>query len=243
MKKNISKILAVAAVTLFMFLSFTPATNAVENKKALNLVEVEVTDYNADGTTDTRIVLLEKSTIKNLKEDILSAESLSERLEVYKEYNLVSKDTNIKDWYNGMLEKADKLGIKDKNFLTKTKIKLPIMLRALTKVDSISIIGGSKRIGITPLIKLIGRITKLDLPRADILITQTGLINILNSKGIISNSIMLSLLGFNTHVGFVGTGIKIPFLLHIHSGYSALTFGIGLGLKIRSMNITELIQQ
>lgn len=241
MKKKITKISAVAVLTLFMVLSFMPATNAADDKKVLDLLEVEVTDYKSDGSTESRIVLMKRSVAKDLKEKFLDAETLAERLEVLKNFDLVSDDTTLKDWFDGMLEKAESIGLKDRNFLTRTKIRLPIMISALNKVTSVSIVGGSKRIGITPIIRLIELITKLDIPRADVIVTQSGMLSILNTKSVLSKNTMITVLGFTGHVGFVGTGIKIPLLMHAHTGYSALTFGLGLGFRVKRSNLNNLI--
>lgn len=241
MEKKITKIFAVAVVTLFMVLSFMPATNAADDKKLLDLLEVEVTDYKSDGSTDSRIVLMKRSVAKELKEKFLDAETLAERLEVLKNFDLISEDTTLEDWFNGMLEKAESIGVRDSNFLTRTKIRLPIMISALNKVTSVSIVGGSKRIGITPIIRLIELITKLDIPRADVIVTQSGLLSILNTKSVLSKNTMITVLGFTGHVGFVGTGIKIPLLMHVHTGYSALSFGLGLGLRVKRSNLNNLI--
>lgn len=242
MEKNKIKFLAIAIVGLFMVLSFSPTTTAVKNKNVLDLIEVEVTDYKSDGTKDTRTVLLEKSAIKDLKDRFLGAESLSEKLEVLKDFDLVSKDTSVQDWFSGMLDIANDLGIKNRNRLTRTKIKLPFMISALNKVSSVSIVGGSKRIGFTPLFRIIKKIFNLDkVTRADLLVTQSGLVSILDTKSVLSKNTMITLLGFTGHVGFVGTGIKIPFLMHIHVGYSALSFGMGLGFRVKRSNLNDII--
>ena len=242
MKNKITKIFAVALAAIFMVLSFMPATNAADNKKVLGLLEVEVTDYKSDGSTDSRIVLMERSVAKNLRDEFLAAETLAEKLEVLKNFNLVSDETNLKDWFNGMLEKAKSLGIREKNFLTRTKIKLPFMISALNKVSSVSIVGGSKRIGFTPLFRIIKKIFNLDkLTRADLLVTQSGLVSILDTKSVLSKNTMITLLGFTGHVGFVGTGIKIPFLMHIYLGHSALSFGMGLGFRVKRSNLNDII--
>ena len=236
MKNKITKIFAVALAAIFMVLSFMPATNAADNKKVLGLLEVEVTDYKSDGSTDSRIVLMERSVAKNLRDEFLAAETLAEKLEVLKNFNLVSDETNLKDWFNGMLEKAKSLGIREKNFLTRTKIKLPFM------ISSVSIVGGSKRIGFTPLFRIIKKIFNLDkLTRADLLVTQSGLVSILDTKSVLSKNTMITLLGFTGHVGFVGTGIKIPFLMHIYLGHSALSFGMGLGFRVKRSNLNDII--
>ena len=240
MKKNTQKIFAVAIIAFFMLLSLTPATSATKEKK-LGSIGVEVTDYLADGTSKTRKVFLERSDIKDLKNDILSAKTISERIEVLKKFNLVEEDKSALDWLKGMLERADKLGIRDKNFLTRTKIKLPFMISALNKVSSVSIVGGSTRIGVTPLFRIIKKLFKLDqVTRADLLVTQTGILSILDTKSVLSKNTMISLLGFTGHIGFVGTGIKVPFLLHIHTGYSALSFGLGLGFRIKRSNLKDV---
>ncbi len=240
MKKNTQKIFAVAIIAFFILLSLTPATSATKEKK-LDLIKVEVTDYLADGTTEKRDVFLEKTEIKDLKNKILSAETISEKLEVLKNFNLVSEEKSAMDWFKGMLNLADKLGIREKNYLTRTKIKLPFMISALNDVSSISVVGGSKRIGLTPIFKLIKAIFDLDqVTRADLLVTQTGLVNILDTKNILSKNTMINLLGFTGHIGFVGTGIKVPFLMHIYTGYSALSFGMGLGFRIKRSNLKDV---
>jgi len=58
---------------------------------------------------EKRTLSFTSSEINRLKDDILGVETLGERLEVLKKFDIVSKETTLDDWYNGMLEKADRL--------------------------------------------------------------------------------------------------------------------------------------
>ena len=236
MRKNISRMFVISVITLLLALAFIPATNSVENKKKADLKEIEVTNYNPDGSITTEIISIEKSDMNILKNKLINAKSLEDRLKVLKDYNIVSKDQTVDDLYQGMLSKAEKLGL-DKNFIFLPKFKSPIVISLFNKVNSASIGGFSTRIGVTPLIKIINIILKLNLPRLDIIDTTTALVGILNVKNPIARHTMINALGFYAHVGFVGTGIKFPIAFHVFSGYSVLTLGIGMGIHIKSLNL------
>ena len=114
------------------------------------------------------------------------------------------------------------------------------MLSAFNKVNAVSIGGTSTRLGFQFFIRIIEKITKLDIPRADILDLSSGLLNVLDVKNPLSKHTIISTLGFSGHIGFVGTSVKFPFLLHIFTGYSALSFHLGIGIHLKKFNIPEL---
>lgn len=235
MKKNISKIFVLSVIALFIALSFIPSINAAENIKEADLTKIEVTNYNPDGSTTTEIISIEKSDMEILKNKLINTNSLEERLEVLKEFSIISKDQSTDDLYQGMLKKAEKIGLEKS--LSIPKFRPPIVASLFNKVTSVSVGGFSTRIGVTPLIKIINIILKLNLPRLDIIDTTTALVGILNVNNPISKHTMVSALGFFGHVGFVGTSIKFPVALHIFSGFSVLTFGMGIGIHIKNRNL------
>jgi hypothetical protein len=236
MRKNISKLYVTAVITLFLILCFIPATNTAESIKKADLTEIEVTDYNPDGSITTKIVTIKKSDMITLKNKLVNSESIEENLNVLKEYNLVSKDQTPEDLYQGMLNKADLLGLDIKSSSI-PKIRPPIVISLFNKVTSVSIAGFSTRIGISPIIRIINLILKLNLPRLDIIDTSTSLFGILSVKNPIAEHVMVNAFGFYGHIGFVGTSIKFPIGFHIFSGYSVLTFGLGLGIHIKNQNV------
>jgi len=236
MRKSISKLFVVGVITLFIILTFTPAINAVEDIKEVNLTEIEVTNYNPDGSITTEIISIEKSDMESLKNKLVAAKSLENRLEVLKEYKIISKDQTEDELYQGMLNKAEKLGL-TRNLLSLPKFKLPILLSLFNKVTSITVGGFSTRIGVSPVIRLINLLTKLNLPRLDIIDTTTALVGILNVNNPLAKHTMVTAFGFMAHVGFVGTSIKFPVAFHVFSGYSAVTFGMGLGIHIKNRSL------
>jgi len=236
MKKNISKIFVIYVIALFMTLCIIPAINANENITESDLTEIEVTNYKSDGSITTEIISIKKSDMKILKNKLLNTESIEERLEVLKEYNIVSKNQTANDLYQGMLKKSNKIGL-DKSSLSIPKFRAPVVLSLFNKVTSVSVGGFSTRIGVTPLIKIINLILKLNLPRLDVIDTTTALVGILHVNNPIARHTMVSALGFFGHVGFVGTAIKFPIAFHVFNGYSALTFGLGIGIHIKNQNL------
>ena len=240
MKKNSSKLIIAGVVAMFLLLALAPSTNAVEIKNKNILKKVEVIDYKADGTKELRTIFFTDFEIKELKDKLLNSETLEERLGVLKEFKIISKDQTVEDWFEGMQEKAANLGIKNTNYLTRTKIRLPIMISAFNKVNAVSIGSTSTRLGFSPIIKIVEKLIKLDLPRADILDLSSGLINVLDVKNPLAKHFIISTFGFSGHVGFVGTAVKLPFLLNIYSGYSALSIHFGLGLHLKDNYLPSL---
>lgn len=219
-----------------MTLCIIPAINADEKITESDLTEIEVTNYNPDGSITTEMISIKKSDMQNLKNKLINTESIDERLEILKEYDIVSKDQTANDLYQGMLKKSNKIGL-DRSILSIPKFRPPIMVSLFNKVTSVSVGGFSTRIGVTPLIKIINLILKLNLPRLDIIDTTTALVGILNVNNPIAKHTMVSAFGFFGHVGFVGTSIKFPIAFHVFSGYSALTFGMGIGIHIKNQNL------
>ena len=116
MNKSVGKKFFVFGVlSLFLILAFTPATQAegdhdfTEVKEKLFNIEIE--EFKADGSIKKKVFEITQNEINKLKNELLSTESIEERLLVLKKYNLIPKDKVVDELETGMYEKADRLGI------------------------------------------------------------------------------------------------------------------------------------
>jgi hypothetical protein len=243
MKKN--NIIILGVIGLLLILGLTPAASGSyfnNDETDINeLIDVEVIDYKEDGTTETRVVKLNLLEIKNFKKDYLNTKSVDEKLQILQKYKLVSEETSLLEWKYGMLSIAKELGINYTQISNLPKIKAPIMISFLNKIDTVHIGGIAMRIGITPILRIINRIIpKLNLQRIDLLNIYTGLFGVTFSDGLFSSHMMMNLLSVNAMLGFVGTGVKIPLIMNVFAGYSAVTFSMGLGFHIKNWKIPEI---
>jgi hypothetical protein len=175
--------------------------------------------------------------MKALRKDILNAEGMEERRCVFQEYNLVSKDVSLEVLKQGMLERAQDIGVNPDIVPTRIRIRPPILLSFLDKVDVIYFGGVSARIGLSPLMGIISKILKIQLPGVDIVDICAGIFGIINARGIFANDLMVSVFSIGGVAGFVGTSVKLPFIMHVFNGYSAVTFGIGTGIHIKTISV------
>lgn len=229
------KILVLGVCALFLLLIFSNTAVADIKKPSPKLFDIEVTDHNPDGTKDTRIVKLTLKEVNNLRKDILNAESMEEKHSIFRNYNLVSKDIKLETLKQGMLKRAEEIGVKCDIELKKIRLKFPIVISFFDKVDVIYLGGTSARVGTSPITNLINRLLKTKLPGIDLVDMCTGLFGIVNTRGLYVKHTLVSLFGLAGLVGFVGTSVKLPFLMHIFNGYSAMTFGIGTGVHIKTV--------
>ena len=228
------KILTLGVCTLFVLLIFTNTAVADVEKPSLKLFDVEVTDYNADGTKDTRIVELALEEINKLREEILNAEGIEEKHSILQKYNLVSEDLKLETLKQDMLKRAEELGINYDMGIKRIKLKFPIVISFFDKVNLVYLGGLSARVGTSPISKLIGRILRMRVPSIDLVDACSGIFGIVSTKGLFASHTLVSIFSLAGMVGFVGTSVKLPFLMHIFHGYSAMTFGIGTGIHIKS---------
>jgi len=233
------KFLVLGIIAILLSLAFTPITTADENNQP-ETIGIEVTDYLADGTTKTRIIEMSKDIINNLKQEIINTKTLEEKVQILKNYNILPADTKISDWEIGMQQKADSMGFNPLQLDSKTKLKLPVMLTPLKQINSVAIGSTSTRVGISPIIKIVNALLKIKLPRMELLTTYTGLISVTNARGLIVSHTMINLFSFNAMVGFVGTAVKIPFIMNIFTGYSVLSYSGGLGLHLKTVDLSSL---
>ena len=229
------KILVLGVCALFLLLTFANTAVADIKKPSMKLFDIEVTDHNPDGTKDTRIVKLTLRDINNLRKDILNAESMEEKHSIFQKYNLVSEDLNTEFLKQGMLKRAEDMGLGSELELKKIRLRLPIVLSFFDKVDVIYLGGTSARVGTSPIINLINRLLKTKLPGIDLVDVCSGLFGIVNARGIFVKDTLISLFSLAGLVGFVGTSVKIPLIMHIFNGYSAMTFGMGAGIHIKTI--------
>ena len=127
---SLKKLLAITIILLFIDLALAPGINAVVEKKNLpprdeKLVRLLVTEYKPDGTRESKIVRLPESQASEMRERLKTVEDLDERLSIYKEYELISKDVTSDKLKEGMEERTKQLGLtneKLKGMLTSNKI-------------------------------------------------------------------------------------------------------------------------
>ena len=234
------KILVLGISTILLTLVFSNIAVA-DVQKADKLFDIEVTDYNRDGSIVTRIVKLNLKQLNDFRKDIMNAQDMEEKHKILQKYNLIPKDESLESLKQGMLEKAKNMNIKSDTAFKKTRLKLPIMLSLFDKVDVIYFGGVSARLGTTPFMKFIKKIIKINLPGVDLIDICGGLFGIINAKGVFAQNILISTFSIAALAGFVGHSIKIPLLMHIFNGYSAVTFGMGLGIHIKKIGFENPI--
>jgi len=229
------KILTLGVCTLFLMLIFTNTAVADVEKPSIKLFDVEVTDYNSDGTKDTRIVKLTLEDINKLREEILNAEGIEEKHSIFQKYNLISKDLKLETLKQDMLKRAEEFGINYDMGIKKIRFKFPIVISFFDKVNLVYLGGLSARIGTSPISKLVSRILRIRVPGIDLVDACSGIFGIVRTKGLYASHTLVSIFSLAGLVGFVGISIKLPFLMHIFHGYSAMTFGIGTGVHIKTV--------
>ena len=218
-------------VLLVVMLSFSSITSA-ESLVASNAADVEITLYEQDGTMSVTQLSLDEQKIQTLRDLALSG-SVDNLLHCLVEYGLVdSSMLEIEGLQNDEMLQENDLGILK---LDKIKAGLPFIISPMSKVSSVTVFGGSKRIGITPVLRIIEKILPINLKRAEVLATSTGLFGVVSTQNLLCNKALAGMFVGVIYVGFVGIAIKIPGVMHIFSGYSALTVSSGLGIKIRNV--------
>lgn len=255
-KERLMKGISVGIITLFMSLAALPALgtgdsfikgetnrelgitktmNAPYGAWDCNTIEIELTEYRSDGTCETRIVRLSLDAVREILKAFQNTQDSMETFRILKKHGLIPRDTLLEDWRRGMYERIKTLGILPgdiQDFLRlnreAARLKLPFMISVLNKVDAVSIIGSGIRVGVPSyrgLLKLMTGFRFMDL--FDI---RGGLVGIISTKNVIRQHSFVTIPGIMGMIGFVGMHLRIPFILDIHTGFSALTFAGGLGI-------------
>jgi hypothetical protein len=231
------KFVVLGVVVLFIALVFTPtthATNINESNLKEELIQIEISEYKSDGIIENKTFSLTKGEVNDLKKGLLNSKTIEKQLFILKEYELIPENVNTKDLENDMYKKASSLGITEDIQPEKTRIKLPILLKFLNKVNIVYIGGVSLNIGLKFIIRIINLLPFINLPTLDFADICGGLFGVTTTRGILSNNTLITFPGIVGIIGFVGYRIKFPFLMHIYTGFSAVTFGLGLGIQIEN---------
>ncbi len=240
MKKSFTnKFVVYGVIGIFITLALAPVTFARISNDTKNikeeLLEVEISEYKPDGSIDKKVFSFTQKEINNIKNEILSIKSIDEQLSVLKKYNLIRQDKTVKELETGMYENANRLGITPDEYPQQSKLKLPILLQFFKKVSATYFVGISLNIGLKFLIRIINLLPFINLPTLDFADFCGGFFGVLTTKGLIFNNshTLITFPGISGMLGFIGYRIKFPFLMHTYTGFSAVTFGIGLGLHIK----------
>ncbi|RLF31699.1 MAG: hypothetical protein DRN07_06625 [Thermoplasmata archaeon] len=245
MKNNtMKKGFAVGVIALFLCLSVTSVYGAESSVKSREssgamqeaVVEIEVDEYRADGSINTVIVPLTQDEVNNLKEDLLSAKTADERFAIFKEYGLIPEEKTMEELKNDMYARAEAMGLTREKvaqlasrFEPIVKQRPPILLDFFSRVNTVYMGGGTVRVGLSALIGYLNFLRGWNLPKADFFDVSWGLLGVVDSSGLIVQHQLVTFPGIMCLVGFVGYNIKLPLFLNGFWGYSAVTFGAGLG--------------
>lgn len=240
MKRSLTnKFVVFGVIVLFITLALTPAIFARKSNDLNNIKEellnVEIAEYKSDGNIDKKVFSFTQTEINKLKNELLATKSMDEQLSILKKYNLIRQDKTIKELETGMYQKAYHLGITPDEDPQKSKLKLPILLQFFKKVSATYFGGISLNFGLKFLIRIINILPFINLPTLDFADFCGGLFGVLTTKGLIFNNshTLITFPGVSGMLGFIGYRIKFPFLMHIYTGFSVVTFGLGLGLHIK----------
>lgn len=231
------KFVILGIVVLFIALVFTPTTHAGyinESNSKEELIQIEISEYKSDGIIENKIFSLTKEEVNELKKGLLNSKTIEKQLFILKEYELIPENVNTKNLENDMYKRASSLGITEDTQPEKTRIKLPILLKFLNKVNIVSLGGVSLNIGLKFIIRIINLLPFINLPTLDFADICGGLFGVTTTRGLLSNNTLITFPGIVGIIGFVGYRIKFPFLMHIYTGFSAVTFGLGLGIQIEN---------
>lgn len=203
-----------------------------------NLIDIEITEYSADGSTFTKTISLKSTDVENLKNQILEAKSLEEKCSILRSFGLIEDEDTPEVWQKEMFEKASDLGLSEELIREKCfHWRLPILLTFFNSIDAVFVMGNALRIGTSPLVNFVNAMLNLNLKGIDAIDAAWGLIGVVNSKGLLFSHAFVAFPAMFTTMGFVGISIKIPFYVHIFTGFSVVTGAIGIGLHTRDCNL------
>jgi hypothetical protein len=231
------KIIVFGVVALFFILVLTPTTYAVytnEINSKEELIQIQISEYKSNGIIKNKTFSLTKNEALDLKKELLNSKTIENQFTILKEHKLIPENTDIKDLENNMHKKASNLGITEDIQPERTRIKLPILLKFLNKVNIVYLGTGSLNIGLKFIMRIINILPFINLPTLDFTNICGGLIGITQTQGILSNNTLITFPGIVGMIGFVGYRIKFPFFINIYTGFSAVIFGLGLGIQIKN---------
>ena len=230
------KFVAFGVFIIFLTLIFTPITNASfkdQSDPEEDLLQIEISEYTSDGLIVDKIFSLTKKEINDLKNELLGSKTIEKQLIVLKEHGLIPENVDATDLENSMYKRASNLGINREISPEKASIRLPILLKFFNKVNVIYFGAGSLNIGFKFIIRIINLIPFIKLPTFDIFDVCGGLFGVTTTSSRFSNNTLITFPGIVGMLGFVGYRIKFPLLMQIYTGFSVVTFGLGLGLRIK----------
>jgi hypothetical protein len=229
------KYVALGVIVLFITLILAPITNASvkDQSSSEELMQIEISEYKADGNIENKIFLLTKKEVNDLKNELIKSKTIDGQLDILKKYNLIPKDIDAITLENEMYQRALNLGFSKDINPEKSKIKLPILLKLFSKVNIIYMGGISLNLGLKFIVRIINLIPFIKLPTFDFVDVCGGIFGVTTTTGLFSNNSLITFPGIIGMLGFIGYRIKFPFLMHIYSGFSVLTFGLGLGIQIK----------
>lgn len=226
--------LVTAVVAIFFGLALMPAigeANFILKDTEWNgdekSIEIEVTEYKSDGSTEKRIVILKQNVANDMKEELINAKTTEERLSILKKYNLISKEITSEKLKEGMYERAKEIGFIKKEI---QKIAPPVLISFFNRVDAVYFFGNSLRIGLSPIIDLLYLIAGWGMKKIDFIDMCWGMFGVVSTSGILTSHAFVGMPSIMCLAGFVGYSIKFPLTMHIFTGYSVMTFAVGLGI-------------
>jgi|GEM_PF-4733040 len=229
------KMLAVAMVLVFVGVassSMVSASSVEVSEK--NTVDVSVSVHNADGSISTEIVEIDTMTVEQLKTDLMAAKGL-DKLEVLSDYGLIKDSVADFDWKQALNDnedgRFDKL-IRAFEFLK--RFKLPYIIGFSNQVSAVMIMGSSKSIGFSIPEAILERYADLDANCVNLLTSFHGLAGYMQIEKQNGPETLIGVLMGGGFIGFVGVHVEVPRVFESYSGYSVMTYGMGIGLKMDS---------
>lgn len=220
-------------------------------EKQHEIIEVEVTEYKPDGSTETKTVPLTRSKVNAFKEKLLTKQTIEEQFSLLREFHLIPMDASPGALRVGMEKAAEEIGltkerarritnqIKEKNELL--PILPPISLSFFSYTSAAFIVGNSMRIGLSPIMmpfirvfdNLLNRYLGFVPPAIDITDMAWGLITAVVTEGPAGIHSLALFPGGMICAGFVGYAVKaVPLLVHAFYGFSVMTFTAGIGFHV-----------
>lgn len=207
------------------------------------LIEAEIIEYNPNGLTEKKIVALSESKANELKNKLMSTETMDERFSILQKYGLIDK-ISLDRWKEGMYKKAAEIGLMEDNvkkispkYVTAGIFNLPILLNFFCKVNAIYIISGGARLGLPPIMGFTKFLGSSRVFSFDLMDMCWGVFGVLETKGLLRNHALATIPSFMCLAGFVGIHVHIPFILDLYNGFSAMAFAVGLGLHTINLNL------
>ncbi len=257
-KRSMKKGLAFVIVAILLGISAMPLTaqnfspfgaqanhEIIEEQSSAQdeYVEVEVTQYGADGYGEEKAVRLTVNDANTLKEKLVEAKTIEERFSILKEYGLVAK-ASLQNWQSEMYKKAGKMAFTESgaeevksNYEAMGLFNLPLLLNFFCTVNALYLVSGERHLGFPPIIGMSKLFGSSGFLRFDIADMCWGAFGMVETKGLLRNYHLTAFASFMALAGFVGVHVHIPFVLDLYNGFSAMTFAIGLGMRSINFNL------